>query len=70
MKIKIISLVFTIAFISTSDVFSQQDSSEFKFITHKSKKDSSLLPFYTEQGDWFRNPEIPSFIFQGPDKKF
>lgn len=70
MKIKITCLVAIIALILISDILSQQDSSNFKFIDHKSKKDSSLLPFYTEQGDWFRNPEIPSFIFEGPDKKF
>jgi len=70
MKIKIALLFFTAALILISDVFSQQDSSDFKFITHKNKKDSTLLPFYAEQGDWFRNPEIPSFVFQGPDKKF
>ena len=63
-------LIFFQLIILSLNVNAQQDSSVIKYIPEKNKNDSALSPFWTEQGDWFRNPEIPSFVFATPGGKF
>ena len=63
-------LILILTFSMSCFVFAQQDSSVIKYIPEKNKNDSALSPFWTEQGDWFRNPEIPSFVFATPGGKF
>lgn len=66
---KLLSVIVII--LLTVSLTSAQDST-LKVITtdRNNKKDSTLSPFLEEQSNWFRNPEIPSFVIQGPDKMF
>ncbi|HMS35304.1 MAG TPA: hypothetical protein PKC91_14570 [Ignavibacteria bacterium] len=66
-----ILLSIIVIILNTVSGISAQDSTLRVMITDRNnKKDSALSPFTEEQSSWFRNPEIPSFVIQGPDKLF
>ncbi|HMQ70513.1 MAG TPA: DcaP family trimeric outer membrane transporter, partial [Ignavibacteria bacterium] len=69
---KILTPFFVLTFILLFNciIKAQQDSSVIKYFPEKNKNDSALIPFRTEQSDWFRNSEIPSFVFTSPGGKF
>lgn len=66
MFIKFIFLIIFI-FLFLNESFPQDSIPKFVIAD---KNDSVLSSFWEEQSDWFRNPEIPSFIFSGSGGKF
>jgi len=63
-------LIIIITFLFIRESFSQDSTFNFTISDNKNKNDSVLSPFRQEQGEWFRNSEIPSFIFSGPGGVF
>lgn len=68
--IKLLLLLFIITFIFITVTFSQDSTSKFIFTNSKDKNDSVLATFRNEQSEWFRNSEIPSFVFSGQGGRF
>ncbi len=68
--IKSILIIILISSINIPEIFSQDSTAKFIITDNKNKNDSALSPFWEEQSEWFRNPEIPSFVFQSPGRKF
>ena len=68
--IKTILIIIINTFLFIPEIFSQDSTSKFIITDIKNKNDSALSPFLQEQSEWFRNPEVPSFVFQGPGGKF
>lgn len=65
-----VSLTLILLFLCFNKIFSQDDSPQIKLTDKNNKNDSTLIPFWEEQSDWFRNSEIPSFVFVSPGRKF
>ena len=70
MKIYKLLLVIIIILHTASYIFAQDSTSKIIIADRNNKTDSVLSPFLEEQSNWFRNPEIPRFIFQGPGGDF
>ena len=68
--IKSILFIVIITFLFIPEIFSQDSTSGFVITDNKNKSDSILSPFREEQSEWFRNSEIPSFVFSGKGGKF
>jgi hypothetical protein len=68
--IKTILIIIINTFLFIPEIYSQDSTSKFIITDNKNKNDSTLSPFLQEQSEWFRNPEIPSFVFQGPGGEF
>lgn len=70
LNVKINTFILIFIFSANCFVYAQQDSAVIRFIPEKNKNDSALSSFRSEKNDWFRNTEIPGFVFISPGGKF